>query len=252
MDGDTQNLAATGAEATETEGDGSNASEAAKGGDAPTIETLAQQLKETQDQLHSTQMRMLDPDYQEYLQERRSGRQAQPTPPAKKEKVDPLEGLSDEKLAAMSNRDLLTTAIGKAVELIQTTLREEFLPEVEARLSSLGETVADQSSRRDVAEAAAKYPDFWNYQKEMVAISVNPKYQGLGAEDVYILAKAAKGGGTATTTGPTPAQKKAAAAHTEKPGTTGGGGAATGKKGQEMTEQEAAQDAWNKVFGPKK
>ena len=255
QDGDTQNLDGAADDAAAGSSDEGNPGEAGKGGDAPTIESLQQKLAEATQREESAKLRMLDPDYQDYLAERRGRGRA----PAKREEPkapkDPLEGLTEEKLGAMSNRELLATAIEKSVELISSKLKDEFLPEVESRLSTLGDTVADQAAKRDVAEAAATHPDFWTYKAEMVALSVNPRYEGLPAEDLYVLAKAQKSGFSATPaagTG-TQAQRRAASAHTEKPGGTGGGGAGTGKnKSGEMEAGEAAADAWNKVFGKTK
>jgi hypothetical protein len=235
--------------------DPENPNDGGRGGDAPTVESLQQKLADATQREESARLRLLDPDYQDYLAERRGRGRAPAQPAEPKAPKDPLEGLTEEKLGAMSNRELLATAIERSVELISSKLKEEFLPEVESRLSTLGDTVADQTAKRDVAEAAAKHPDFWSYKAEMVALSVNPRYEGLPAEDLYVLAKAQKSGfaaPAATGTG-TPAQRRAASAHTEKPGGTGGGGAGSGKnKSGEMEAGEAAEDAWNKVFGKPK
>lgn len=256
LDGETQVLEPAAGDPAGNPSDPGNPGDGGKGGDAPTVESLQRQLAESTQREEAARLRLLDPDYQEYLGERR-GRGRAPAPVAPAAPKDPLEGLTEEKLGAMSNRELLATAIERSVELISSKLKDEFLPEVESRLSTLGDTVADQSAKRDVAEAAAKHSDFWQYKAEMVALSVNPRYEGLPAEDLYVLAKAQKTGFSAAPVTPgtpgTPAQRRAATSHTEKPGGTGGGGAGTGKnKAGEMEAGEAAEDAWNKVFGKPK
>lgn len=256
LDGESQILDGTADDSVDNSSDPANPGDGGKGGDTPTMESLQRQVAEATQREEAVRLRLLDPDYQEYLADRRGRGRAPAQREEPKAPKDPLEGLTEEKLGAMSNRELLATAIERSVELISSKLKEEFLPEVESRLSTLGDTVADQSAKREVAETAAKHSDFWNYKAEMVALSVNPRYEGLPAEDLYVLAKAQKSGFSAVPaagTNGTPAQRRAASSHTEKPGSTGGGGAGTGKnKSGEMEAGEAATDAWNKVFGKAK
>jgi len=254
IEGENQNFEASADESAVegSENEEATASEGADEGAKPTLESLQQSLRETQEQLQASQMRMLDPEYQEYLADRRAGGKKEPQPKAPAKPMDPLEGLSEEEVNAMSNKQLIHTAVTRAVESISSKLRDDLLPEIEQRLSSMGDTVADQAAKREVAEAASKYQDFWTYQKQMVALSVQPKYDGLGAEDLYLLAKAAKDGGKqpkGPVSKPTPGQRISAKAGTEKPG-TGTGGDPKGKT-EEMSAEEAGNAAWEKVFGKK-
>lgn len=178
------------------------------------------------------------------------------------EPVDPLADLTEEQLAGMSNRDLLKTAVAVVTKGLETTL----LPQITKQLGQISNTVADQAAQKQVADAASRIPDFWDYKAQMVALSAQPKYANLGAEDLYVLAKSRSGkSGTAaapassqpaslpraTTGAPqkTEAQKaQEAAAMTEKPGA----GAAAGTTQKSFaTPEEAADDAFAKVFGKK-
>lgn len=226
------------AEATTDQGPGDGGK---AGATAPTLESLQAQLQATQQQLQAASMRLLDPDYIEY---RQSGgrRKAEP----KAEPIDPLAGLTDDKLSAMTNRELIETA----VSAFATKLESEILPKIEERLQNIGESVQEQRASADVQEVAAKHPDFWDHKREMVALSSQPKFAGLGAEELYILAKGLSGKGGPTTApakGNVPAARKAAAT-TERPGA--GSGAGSGAAGtKEMSKEEAGDAAWEAVFG---
>lgn len=233
----------------------------ASGGDSPTIETLSRKIEELSGQRQHDQLTILD------LTNRLSQKELAGQEEEEIESVDPLADLKDEDLAGMSNRDLIKTAVSAITKKIET----ELLPRIQTQLGRINDTVADQAARKDVADVAAAHPDFWNFQKPMLVLSQQPRYASLGAEDLYLLAKSKTGGGkttvapaaAATTTEPaslprattappqkTDAQKAAeAGAMSEKPG----GSAAAGTAQKEFkTPEEAASDAYSKVFGNNK
>lgn len=223
-----------------------DAGEAGDTGSKPTLESLQAELTRSQSERDAYAMRLLDPDYQEYVQTRRNGGTAKEKPEPK----DPFAGLDDEKLGAMTNRQLIETA----VSVFTTKLREEFLPEIESRLESVADTLEDQKARRDVSEAAGRHKDFWEFKPQMVQLSNQSRYANLGAEDLYVLAKGLSGKSAAAPAAKEkveadPAKAASARATSEKPGAGASGRQAQSK---EMTAEEAGDDAWEKAFGKKK
>lgn len=233
----------------------------ATGVESPTLESLAAQVRDLQAQNQQQQLTILE------LRNQPPARvEDEPEAP---EPVDPLAELSDETLAGMSNRDLIKTAVTAVVKNLEATL----VPRIQAQLGQVQDTVADQAARRDVAETATKHPDFWEYKNQMLVLSQQPAYRNLGAEDLYTLAKSKGGSSKAAPAAPkpaapanpqepqtlpratgappqkTPAQQAAdAAAASEKPG----GSAAAGSVPKEFKNaEEAANDAYAKVFGNK-
>lgn len=231
----------------------------ATGGDSPTIEQLAQKVNELSNQRQQDQLTILD------LTNRLS--QTEREEEEKPEPVDPLAALTDEQLAGMSNRDLIRTAVEAMTKQIDATV----LPRIQSQLGQINETVADQAARKDVADTAAKHADFWDYRAPMLALSQQPRYASLGAEDLYMLAKSKTGGSSApsrtapsstapkvetlprATTGAPPAKSPAQAtadanATSEKPNASAGAG---DLKREFKSSDEAVDDAYAKVFGKK-
>lgn len=229
----------------------------APGAETPTLESLAAQVRELSAQNQQQQLVILDLKNQ-------ATRQPEPEEP---EPVDPLAELSDEKLSGMSNRELIATAVQAVTKTLESTL----IPRIQAQLGQVQDTVADQAARKDVADTAAKHPDFWEFKNQMLVLSQQPAYKALGAEDLYVLAKT-KSGKSAPAAAPKAApanstepqalpratgappqktpeqQRQDAAAASEKPG----GSAAAGSVPKEFKNaDEAANDAYAKVFGNK-
>jgi hypothetical protein len=253
LDGEqkTSDIPAAETAAEESEKSTEASDRATENGAKPSLEQMQGELDALRKANESLQIRLLDPEYQEHLARKRSGNSEEAVEeeaPAAKP-ADILADLTEEKLSAMSNRELLETAIEKAVALTSRQFQKHVIPKIEERLSHLGATVADEQARRDVAQTAVKYKDFWDYQKDMIVLSSDPKFRDLNAEDCYLLAKARRSGGKTDSNLVT--QARSAKAISEKP-TTGSGGAGTSSKKGEMTADEAAQDAWEKVFGSKK
>lgn len=229
----------------------------ATGAETPTLESLTKAVQELSAQNQQQQLTILDLKNQ-------VGRQPEPEEP---EPVDPLAELSDEALSGMSNRDLIKTAVQAVVKTLDQTL----MPRIQAQLGKVENTVADQAALKDVADTAAKHGDFWDFKNQMFVLSQQPAYRSLGAEDLYTLAKSKSGARTAPASPAKPAtpatdvqtlprgttappqksaeqQKADAAAASEKPG----GSAAAGSVPKEFkTSEEAATDAYSKVFGNK-
>lgn len=231
-------------------GDGANGA-----GEQPTAAQLQESLRiaearaeQSQRLLEQMQQRLVERDDRPFRREEVE-EEEQP-------ETDSIASLTEEQLSGLTNKQILDLARKAAVQDMAKVVEKKILPKIEERLSNLGNTVEEDRARRDVANTAAKYQDFWAHQAAMIGLSKQPKYQGLGAEDLYHIAKA-KSGGTGPTninggkvTNPTDAQRRAARASGEKPVTMGGG--TQGAKKTDLTDEEAADLAWQKVFGSKK
>lgn len=238
QDQNSEGAAAEGAaeDAKDTKG----ADDSAGKGTTPTLETLQAELQRSQSERDAAVMRLLDPEFQQFIHEKRSGKAA-----AKAEPKDPFANLDDEKLNTMTNRQLIETA----VSIISGKLQEEFLPAIEEKLEGVTDTLEDQRAKREVAEAAGKYKDFWDFKPAMVQLSNQARYSNLGAEDLYILAKSRTGAsGAAPAKTESAAAKASARAVSEKPNAGGSGKQAADK---ELSKEEAGDAAWEKVFGKK-
>lgn len=224
-------------------------------GEQPTVAQLQEALRASEARAEQSQ-RILE-TFQTRLMEREDR-------PVRKEveeeeeqpETDALGSLTEEQLSGLTNKQILELSRKAATQDMVKIIEKKILPKIEERLSNLGSSVEEEKARRDVAQVATKYQDFWAHKNAMVQLSQDPKYRSLGAEDLYVIAKS-KSGGTSPTninggkvTNPTPAQKAAARASGEKPVTMGGG--TQGAKKTDLTDEEAADAAWNKVFGNKK
>lgn len=225
-------------------------------GEQPTAAQLQESLRIAEAKAEQSQ-RML-----EQMQQRLIEREERPTrrevveEEEEQPETDSISSLTEEQLSGLTNKQILELSRKAAVQDMAKVIEKKILPKIEERLSNLGSTVEEDRARRDVANTAAKYQDFWAHKTTMVEMSKNPKYQGLGAEDLYHIAKAKSGGSGPTNinggkvTNPTDAQRRAARASGEKPVTMGGGTQGANKK--DLTDEEAADLAWQKVFGSKK
>lgn len=224
-------------------------------GEQPTAAQLQESLRIAEARAEQSQ-RMLEQMQQKLIEREDRPTRREEVEEEEQPETDAISSLTEEQLSGLTNKQILELSRKAAVQDMAKVIEKKILPKIEERLSNLGSTVEAEQARRDVANTAAKYQDFWAHQTAMIALSKNPKYQGLGAEDLYHIAKA-KSGGTGPTninggkvTNPTEAQRRAARASGEKPVTMGGGTQGANKK--DLTDEEAADLAWQKVFGSKK
>lgn len=235
---------------TEQSGEGDKSA-----GEQPTVEQLQESLRLAEARAEQSQRLLSQMQERLFEREERSPRKEEEE--EEQPETDELESLTEEQMSSMTNKQLAQLSARLGAQAAVKAISKTLMPKIEERLSNLGSTVEEERARRDVATAAAKYQDFWTHKATMVALSQEPKYRSLGAEDLYLLAKARSGAGAGPTnvnkgkvTNPTDAQRRAARASGEKPVTMGGG--TGGAKKGEMSPEEAADDAWNKVFGNKK
>jgi hypothetical protein len=236
----------TSANEDQTQNENVNADKSVGAGtDVPTIEQLQEQVRQAQAERDAARM-------QAWQATQGNGRTSEEEE-EEAEPVNPLEGMSEERLSQMTNRELIETA----VNAFSKKMEAEILPKIRSEIGSLGKTVAEKNAQADVASTAAKHKDFWNFRMDMIQLSQQPRYAGLAAEDLYLLAKSRKGD-AAPAARPTgaPAKKaedaskeRDARAASEKPGSTG---RASTKDAKEMSPEEAGEDAYDKVFGSKK
>lgn len=230
-------------EATSEGGPGDGGKVASNG---PTLESMQAELDRLRSERDTAVMRLLDPELQEFREAKRNGGKREAEEPVRK---DPLAELDDERLNAMTNRQLIETA----VTAIMSKFEQDILPRVESRLESVADTVEDVKAKREVTEAASRHKDFWEYKVQMIQLSNQPQYAHLGAEDIYYLAKArtSKPAAPAKETAKAdPAAVAAARANSERPNAGSAGGGAKGAK--ELTAEEAGDLAWEQVFGKRK
>jgi len=229
---------------TQEQGDASKT--AGSGTDVPTIEQLQEQVKQAQAERDTAKL-------QAWQATQGNGRQSSEDEEEEPEPINPLEGLSEERLSQMTNRELIQTA----VEAFSKKMEAEILPKIRSEIGSLGKSVAERNAQTDVAQTAAKHKDFWNYRMDMIQLSQQSRYSSLPAEDLYLLARSRKGDapaaarptGIASKKSEDTAKERDARAASEKPGSTG---RASTKEPKDMSSEEAGEDAYEKVFGPKK
>jgi hypothetical protein len=133
-------------------------------------------------------------------------------------------------------------------------LYKKIVSDVDAKMTSLSKQATDainkivesitmEQVRRDVQETAARYPDFWNYQKEMHAIAL--KHPELSAEEVYKIAVA----NASLTAKEKEEQERKKKEAERKLFTEKGGIPPSATQPRPLTKEEAAEKAWDATIG---
>lgn len=187
-------------------------------------------LSELEAKVHEYESKFLSPEYADYLRHRAGLSQPQQQVPQKKQWSAEERQQFEEKLDSLSKGEFAAYIRDAVVEKVREDL---FTP--------LAREFVQERVARDIAATAAKYPDFGQHREAMIAISnANP---ALGAEQVYLLAKAQRSGSI-----PTPGR----AAPVRKPtGEVPGGTASSPKRPSgKVTFEDAFNDAFKKVNLP--
>lgn len=160
---------------------------------------------------------LLDPSYVDYIATKAAGKNA---------KTDPNNG------NGKGGEKKEVKAGDLTPEEFEAQLDAKADEKIAKAIDPVKQALLTKQALDDVKETAAKYPDFWEYQKEMTELA--KQYPNLSAERAYKLAKAE---------GPKEPKKPA---ESEKP---------TGMAATKIVREPAkgfgakADAAWNKVFG---
>lgn len=185
-----------------------------------TSKTETEKLKS---ELEQAKMSLLDPEYISYLEAKK----------AKIEQGGKFEAPAGE-LEKMSPKELLQTAITKAVELVEA--------KTDSRFRRLEQSMSDTLGFLELQVVEKKHPDFGDYRDEVVKLLGDPKSQ-LTIEQAYLIAKAAKPAKEGTSE-KSEATKKPSG---EKP--TGSRPAESFQAKDFNNKSDAALDAWDQIVG---
>ena len=177
-----------------------------------------EQITELKGELEKTRALLLDPSYIDYLSKKIGSNVSKAAASAAKEAKEDKTDLN-----AFTNEELVTYIMSHVDG------------KVAAKGGEMDMTLAKRDADEQVAKAAVKFADFWDYKKEMLQLAAD--IPALTAERAYLIAKAETG----------PKEKKAAAVKTEAPVTPGRGVVSRPAKGF----GNAFDKAWKDSFGNK-
>jgi len=139
------------------------------------VDPKDEQLKQLSEKVSRYEQLVVTPEYQAFLAQRN---QQQPTG-LKREYSPDEKAAFQEKLNNMSRAEFAAFVRDLTVETVKEQM---FIP--------IQNSLVTDKVRSQINDVSAKFPDFWDYKPEMIAISnSNPT---LNAEQVYHLAKAGR------------------------------------------------------------
>lgn len=146
-------------------------------------EALRQERELLQKRLNVLGQNMMSPEYIEFLESKRGGgygstqqgrQQTSQTSNQERESEIDFETASQKEIA-----DYVMNRVNQLVE--------ERVGEVNKKVSNQEYKAQYQGIQQEVGELEKQYPDFWNYQQDMVDIA--QRYPNMRPKEVYLLAK---------------------------------------------------------------
>jgi len=193
----------------------------------PTEPAPPDRVAELEAKVREYESKFLTPEYADFLRHRAGLAQQQPQQqqPQRKQWTQEERQAFEERLDSLSKGEFAAYIRDAVVEKVREEL---FAP--------LARDIVQSRVQQDIAATAAKYPDFGTFRDDMIVISnANPS---LGAEQVYLLAKAQRSGQVPTPTRPTPILKPS--------GEVPGGSPATPTPKKPIDFKGAFEDAFKK------
>lgn len=194
-------------------------------------EALKQERELLQKRLNILGQNMMSPEYIEFLESKRGGghgsspQRGRQTPQASNQ-----EGEPEIDFETASQKEIADYVMNKVNQLV-----EERVGEVNKKVSSQEYKTQYGEVQREVGELEKQYPDFWNYQQDMVGIA--QKYPNMRPKEVYLLAKGQRDAGNPKKAAPTQrAKPKEQAPEQPKPRPIAGGAKPRGISTQSAKE----------------
>jgi len=197
------------------------------------LDKVSSSLKEMQVKLEETNLKLLDPEYLEFL-ESKSGKRNANTIISNSAKVGDI---SADEMERLSKRELLNLAI----ERTKAAILNEVIPEYRDQVKRLAMTQEDILAVLELQNVEKRYTDFSDYRDDVRKLLESSKTP-LTIEQAYKMAKFEK-----LNDQPAPQLSKTPPPPSEKPGSSPV--AEDGAKRAFKTKDDASNDAWNKVVG---
>lgn len=184
----------------------------------PVVDPKDQRINDLQEKLTRFEQMVVSPEYAEFLANKATTNK----PPAPKEYSAEERRAFEERLNSMSRAEFAAFIRDLTIDTVQ-----------EKSIKPIMDVIVTKEVQSQINTVSAKYADFWDYQKDMVALAnANPS---LNAEQVYHLAKSMKGAPAAPAVKP-PVKKPAG----EAPGGT--------PASRTQAKPDSFQDAFAEAF----
>lgn len=156
--------------------------------EAPPVTVEApDELTQVKEKLSRYEQLVVSPEYAEFLAAKAAQKVVDQQPQRSREYSKEEKAAFEERLNNMSRAEYAAFIRDVTVDTVKTQL---FAPVVN--------TIVTDKVQTQIAAAASKFPDFWDYKQDMISLAnVNP---ALTAEQAYHLAKSTKAPAPRTTT----------------------------------------------------